>query len=213
MNRRSTRPNPVVLAAVAFLATAAWAPSARAQFSAPAVVTVQGSVTSDQPTETSTADIDTQTQSIARSVTTITTGGQYAPNSQFISSLDQVLLSGVNPQNTAQLMPVTQGLPCDSQAVMLSVASATAKTYQAALANTQQQLSELQGEDFSVISANIQSPAVLSTLQGIGQGILAMAQEQQLTRQQLAILTTVIATDRLQALDAIVRSRLPRNCE
>ena len=214
MNPRSTRRREVILATVVLVATVAWGTSACAQFGSGCGDTpVDPCFTSDGATENNTSSIASEDATIAQSVTTTTQGGQYTPNAGFISSLDQVVLGGVNSQNAPQLMPVTQGLPCASQAVMLSVASATAKTYHAALADTQQQLSELQGEDFSAISANIQSPAVLSTLQGIGQAVLAMVQEQQETRQQLATLATVIATDRMQALAAIVRSRLPRNCE
>src|SRR5690242_3780770 len=69
----------------------------------------------DAPTEASTAstasntnnipDIDTQAQSIAQSVTTGGAGGDYQPNAQYISGLDQQLFSGVNVQNFTENFP------------------------------------------------------------------------------------------------------------
>jgi hypothetical protein len=164
------------------------------------VITVAGSVTQDLIVE----------QSLT---TTAPTGWQYQPNAAFISTLDQGLFSGVTSQNAAQLMPVTQGLPCNSQAVMVSVSTAAMQTYESALSDTAQQMTELQGEDFSAIAAAIQTPEVLAVLQGIGEAVLAEVQETQNLRQQLATLTTVVATNKLQELDANVRSKLPRNCD
>jgi hypothetical protein len=123
----------------------------------------------------------------------------------------QTLFSGINPQNAAQLMPVTQGLPCDSYTPMVTqIAPALTQTYQAAISNTQQLMTELQGEDFSQIAANVQAPAELAATQGNGQASMTIVQELRLIRAQLGALTMVVATDKLHELDANVRPTMPR---
>jgi hypothetical protein len=197
--------------AAVLLVAAAWLPLAFAQ-GTPAVETVQGSVTSDGPVETATGDIDTnQLPPINASLTTTTQGSQYTSNSAFISSLDQAMFGGLNPQNDAQLLPVTQGLPCDSYTPMTTqIAPALAQTYKAAISNTQQMMTELQNENFSQIANNVQAPAQLAATQGTGQAMLAVVQELQLMRAQMAQLTTVVATNALYQLDATVRPSMPR---
>jgi hypothetical protein len=121
------------------------------------------------------------------------------------------LFSGINPQNAAQLMPVTQGLPCDSYTPMVTqIAPALMQTYEAAISETQQLTTELQGENFSTAAANVQAPFELAATQADGQVGLAIVQELQLMRAQLAALTMVIATDDLHQLDAAVRPTMPR---
>ena len=199
------------VAAVALAVAAAWTTPIGAQLGSPTVITAPGSVTSDQPVEQATTDLDTrQLPPIVVSVTTTTAGEQYQPNSRFISSLDQALWGGINAQNAGQLMPVTQGLPCISNDLMLQIAATLAHTYQSVIADTQQQMTELESEDFSTIAANLQAPALLAVMQGVGQAVLADVQEHQYERQQLATLTLVVTADKLHQLDANVRSKLPR---
>jgi hypothetical protein len=108
-------------------------------------------------------------------------------------------------------MPVTQGLPCDSYTPMTTeIAPALAYTYNTAISQTQQLTTELQGEDFTGIAANVQAPAELAATQANGQVGLAIVQELQLMRAQLAALTMIVATDKLHQLDSEVRPTMPR---
>ena len=148
---------------------------------------------------------------IMESETTPTLETTYQPNTQFISTLDNTLFAGVNAQNASELMPVVEPLPCDSYDPMINdIAPALMTTYLGALGVAQQQESEVQGEDFTTIAANIQTPAQLAAIQGVGQATLAVAQELQLLRQAVDTLIVVIATDKLHQLDSVVRSRMPR---
>jgi hypothetical protein len=141
---------------------------------------------------------------------TTTVGAWYQPQTSLLNGLP-TLFSGINSQNDAQLMPVTQGLPCDSYTPMVTqTAPALMQTYTAAISETQQLTTELQGENFSTLAANIQAPAELAATQANGQVLLTIVQELQLTRAQLAALTMVVATDRLHELDSTVRAEMPR---
>jgi hypothetical protein len=200
MNRHPLYRKEVILAAVVLAAVACFPSISLAQVpTGPLpVITVPGSVTSDPPVEAS--------------LTTTTAGGWYQPQASLLGNQAQTLFSGVNPQNATQLMPVTQGLPCDSYTPMTTqIAPALMQTYQAAISNTQQLMTELQGEDFSQIAANVQAPAELAATQSVGQVGLAIIRELQLTRAQLGALTMVIATDDLHQLDAVVRPTMPRS--
>lgn len=147
----------------------------------------------------------------ATSLSTVTPGTTYAPNAQFVASLDQVLFAGVNPQNDATLLPVTTPLPCDSYTPMVNtIAPAVASTYYGALQVVQNQENELQGENFTTIATDIQAPAELASTQGSGQAGLTIVQELQLLRQSIDTLVQVVATAELQKLDANVRSKMPR---
>jgi hypothetical protein len=119
-------------------------------------------------------------------------------------------LSQVNSQTSGQLFPVVVGLPCKSYPVMLQVAQAAGQTYIGAIAGTQRSLQELETEDFSRTISNIQSPFLLSTLQGVGQAVMADVQERRYERQQLGMLTVVEATHHLQEIDAVTRAKLQR---
>jgi hypothetical protein len=148
---------------------------------------------------------------IMESETTPTAESTYQPNTQYISSLDEILFGGVNAQNANELMPVTEPLPCNSYDPMINdIAPALMNTYLGALTVAQQQESEVQSEDFTTIAANIQTPAQLAAIQGVGQATLAVAQELQLLRQAVDTLVVVIATDKLHQLDSVVRSLMPR---
>jgi hypothetical protein len=96
-------------------------------------------------------DIDTQSTTIAGSVTTGGGGGAYTPNSQYISSLDNQLFSSVNGQNFTQNFPGWIPLPSNSTQTAKAVTSASLATYANALATAQSQANELAGEDFSGI--------------------------------------------------------------
>jgi hypothetical protein len=195
------RENPIaalIVGAAALAVSLLFPTCAHAQINGPLpVITVPGSVTSDPPVETS--------------LTTTTAGGWYTPNVSLIGNLNQTLFSGINSQNATQLMPVTQGLPCDSYTPMTTqIAPALAQTYNAAISTTQQLMTELQGEDFSGIAANVQAPFQLASTQGGGQASVGILHELQLMRVQLGVLTMVIATDKLHELDATVRPLMPR---
>jgi hypothetical protein len=146
----------------------------------------------------------------AASLTTGTAGGWYTPQASLLGNT-QTLFAGTNSQNATQLFPVTQGLPCDSYTPMTTqIAPALMQTYVAAISETQQLTTELQGEDFSGMAANVQAPAELAATQAVGQVGLAIVQELQLERAQLATLTMVVASDKLHQLDAVVRPTMPR---
>jgi len=187
----------VILAAVV-LAAAAWIPStswAQVPTGPIPVITVPGSVTSDPPVEAS---------------LTTTVGTWYQPQTSLLGNVP-TLFSGVNSQNDAQLMPVTQGLPCDSYTPMTTqIAPALMQTYAAAISETQQLTTELQGENFSTLAANVQAPAELAATQAVGQVGLVIVQELQLLRAQEAAHTMVDATDHLHELDTNVRAVMPR---
>ena len=198
MNTPSKWHKGVTCTAVVFLATAVWFAStswAQVPTGPIPVITVPGSVTSDPPVEAS---------------LTTAVGAWYQPQTSLLGNVNQ-LFSGINQQNAAQLMPVTQGLPCDSYTPMITqTAPALMQTYTAAISETQQLTTELQGEDFSTLAANIQAPAELAATQANGQVGMAIVTELRLMRAQLAALTMVVATDRLHELDATVRPEMPR---
>jgi len=198
MKRPSKWQREVIRAAAVLLAAVAWVPStslAQVPSGPIPVITVPGSVTSDPPVEAS---------------LTTSVGAWYQPQTSLLGSLP-TLFSGINSQNTAQLLPVTQGLPCDSYTPMITqIAPALAQTYNAAISETQQLTTELQGENFSTPAANVQAPFELGATQANGQVGLAIVQELQLMRAQLAALTMVVATDKLHELDTTVRPTMPR---
>jgi hypothetical protein len=209
----------LLVGAAALVGSLLFAPCAHAQFGAQAVITVPGSVEQDQPVEQADTDIDTvqlpailqQDTLTATSVTTTLAGGWYQPQAVLLGNLSKQLFNGINPQTAAQLMPVTQGLPCDSYTPMTTeIAPALAYTYNTAISQTQQLITELQGEDFTGIAANVQAPAELAATQANGQVGLAIVQELQLMRAQLAALTMIVATDKLHQLDSEVRPTMPR---
>jgi len=182
----------VLLAAVAWIPSTSWAQVPTGPIP---VITVPGSVTSDAPVELS---------------LTTSVGAWYTPQTSLLGNVS-TLFSGINPQNTAQLLPVTQGLPCDSYTPLTTqIAPALAQTYNAAIAETQQLMTELQGENFTTLAANVQAPAELAATQAVGQVGLAIVQELQLLRAQEAAHTMVDATDHLHELDANVRTLMPR---
>jgi hypothetical protein len=201
-----------VIRAAVVCAAAAWIPSAWAQATLiiPPMPPVVGmgipAPVFDTPTETNTYDT-------ALSLVTSTTPANDAPNTSIISTLDQALFNGngVNSANAATLMPVTQGLPCDSYDPMVTqIAPALAQTYEAAISNTQQLMTELTNEDFAADAANLQAPYQLGSNQANGQILLDILKELQLTRAQLAALTMTTATDKLHQLDTDVRPTMPR---
>jgi hypothetical protein len=188
----------LLVGAAALVASWLFPASAHAQLSGPLpVITVPGSVTSDPPVEAS--------------LTTTTVGGWYNPQASLLGNITQTIFSGINPANSGALLPVTQGLPCDSYDPMIStIAPTIARTYNGAISETEQLTTELSAEDFSAIAANVQAPAELAATQGVGQAVMALVQEMRLMRAQMAALTMVIATDRLHQLDSTVRSMMPR---
>jgi len=191
----------VAVAALFFGAAAlAWPRPAHAQLGASAVITVPGSVTSDQPAEQSLADIDTvqlpailqQDTLTATSVTTPGTGSFYTPNASLISGLDQQLFSQVNSQNVSTLFPGFQPLPPYTIPTMNTISAATLQTYANALAAAQSQDAELTGENFSGIQqASTSTTYVLAALQANTQAVLQVASEEQYIRQLLITLIEI----------------------
>jgi hypothetical protein len=137
------KPVLIALAMVLFAAGRAHA------FGADAVITVPGSVTSDQAAETSLADIDTvqlpailqQDTTTATSVTTGGGGGNYTPIGGYIANLDQSLFSGINGQNFNTSFPGWLALPPDStNSVSIPLTTTILTTYGNALALAQSRL-------------------------------------------------------------------------
>jgi len=188
---------------------------AHAQFGGPSVITVPGSVTSDQPTETAVGDLDatqlpadiTQNTYSANSLTTGGGTGYYTPINQYLSGLDQSLFSGINGQNFQSSFPGFVPLPADSTDTVLKPLTTTLlTTYGQALALAQSQEQELDGESFLPIeSANQYSGAVLTAIHANTEAVLAEAQEMQYVRQLLATLITVEATKAAEELNTKTR--------
>lgn len=198
-----------VAAAALFVGAAAlaWPRPAQAQplpiGGASAVITVPGSVTSDQAAETSLADIDTvqlpailqQDTTTATSLTTPGGSGFYTPNASLISSLDQQLFSQVNSQNASELFPGFQPLPSYTIPTLNTISSATLQTYASALAAAQSQNSELTAENFSGIeAASAGTTYTLTAIQANTEAALQVASELQYVRQLLITLIQIEAT-------------------
>jgi hypothetical protein len=218
----------VICAAVAIFATVAWIPSISFAQPAGPVLTLPAPANPTTPNLALTtgdlltptpvgpgypvfdAAVANNTDIAATSLSTILQPPP-APNTVSIASLDQALFAGVNSQNDTTLMPVTEGLPCDSYTPMTTqIAPALMQTFTAAISTTQQLMTELQTENSDALAASVQAPAQLAATQAVGQGQLAIIQELRLIRAQLATLTMVVATDALHQLDANVRSQMPR---
>jgi hypothetical protein len=152
--------------------------------------------TADQSADSSLGDIDTQTAAIDTSITSGGGGGDYRPNSQYITSLDQHLFSGINSQNFNTWFPGWQALPANStDTVAKPMTNTVLTTYGQALATAQSQVQELEGENFSNIEGtSSQTTNLLAAVQANTEAVLADVQEQQYARQLLATLITVEAT-------------------
>jgi hypothetical protein len=205
-----------VAAALVIAGAAILLPStAGAQFGDPTVITVPGSVTSDQPVESSTTDMDTvqlpsilqQDTTTANSVTTGGGGGNYQPNASYIASLDQQLFSGVNAQNFQQEFPGWVALPANAtNAVTIPLTTTVLQTYGQSLAIAASQTKELESEDFSSIEQkSAGATALLAAVQANTEAVLADVQEHQLERQLLATLLTVEATKAAEELNERAR--------
>jgi hypothetical protein len=216
MRLRHVNRREVICCAVMMLGMAAWTTSAHAQIPLPG-----GNGCGATPANPCfVADITPNPADffflIMESLTTPALNLTYQPNTEFISSLDSDIFSGISTQNAAELLPVTEPLPCDSYTPMINdIAPALQSTYMGALEVAQGQEAELVGEDFSGIAANLTAsaspPSLLAATQAVGQATLTTAQEIQLLRQSINTLIVVIATDKLHQLDANVRSKMPRD--
>jgi hypothetical protein len=183
-------------------AALAWPPTARAQFGASAVITVPGSVTSDQAAESSLADIDTaqlpailqQDTTTAASLTTPGGSSFYTPTASLISGLDQQLFAQINSQDAGTLFPGFQPLPNYTIPALKAVSSATLRTYADALAAAQSQDAELTGENFAGIeSASAGTTYTLTAIQANTEAALQVASELQYVRQLLITLIEIEA--------------------
>jgi len=184
-------------------AALAWPPTAHAQFGGSAVITIPGSVTSDQAAESSLADIDTaqlpailqQDTTAAVSLTTPGGSGFYTPNASLISGLDQQLFAQINSQDAGTLFPGFQPLPSYTIPALKAVSSATLQTYANALAAAQSQDAELTGENFGRIeSASAGTTYTLTAIQANTEAALQVASELQYVRQLLITLIEIEAT-------------------
>lgn len=138
----------------------------------------------------------------ATSVTTGGGAGAYAPNAQYISSLDQTLFSGVNSQNFGETFPGWVPLPPNSTELGQALTEVTLRTYASALATAQAQANELAGESASGIEQVSGSTTnLLTAVQANTEAVLAVYQELQLERQLQVTLITVIATDAAERLN------------
>jgi hypothetical protein len=177
---------------------------AHAQFTgADAVVTVPGSVVSDQAVETSTGDMDTtqlpailqQDTTTATSVTTGGGSGFYTPNASLIAGMDKQLFSQVNSQNASTLFPGFQPLPSYTISTLNTISSATLATYADAMAAAQSQDMELTNENFSNIeAASAGTTYTLAAIQANTEAQLQVASELQYVRQLLITLVEITAT-------------------
>jgi hypothetical protein len=176
---------------------------AHAQVGAQAVITVPGSVTSDQAAEASLADIDTvqlpailqQDTTTATSLTTPGGSGFYTPTASLISGMDKQLFSQVNSQNASTLFPGFQPLSSYTIPTLNTISSATLATYANALAAAQSQDTELTGENFSNIeAASAGTTYTLTAIQANTEAQLQVASELQYVRQLLITLVEIEAT-------------------
>lgn len=149
---------------------------------------------------TSIAENDLKT---ANSLTIGGGGGWYVPNASFLASLNTPLFATVNQQGFTTLFPGWQKLSDTSTLNAQNVTSRVLATYQGAMSDTQQQMSELTGEDFSAIATDSQTTiSVLHELQDVVTSNLIIAQELQTERQQIATLTQVVATQAAEILNS-----------
>jgi len=196
----------IYVAAAALLmgaAALAWPRAAYAQIGASAVVTVPGSVTSDQAAEASLADIDTnqlpsilqQDTTTALSLTTPGGSGFYTPNASLISGMDQQLFAQINSQDASALFPGFQPLPNYTIPQLKAISSAALQTYASALAAAQSQDAELTGENFDGIEkASAGTTYTLTAIQANTEAALQVASELQYVRQLLITLIEVEST-------------------
>ena len=194
------------VAAVALLtgaAALAWPRTAHAQLGASAVITVPGSVTSDQAAESSLADIDTvqlpaivqQDTTTATSLTTPGGSGFYTPTISLISGMDRQLFAQINSQDAGTLFPGFQPLPNYTTPQLKAISSAALQTYASALAAAQSQDNELTGENFQGIEkASAGTTYTLTALQANTEAALQVASELQYVRQLLITLIEIEAT-------------------
>jgi len=191
------------------LISPAWAQIGGAQ----AVVVVAGQNgeqvdVDDAATEQNTGGILQQDSTIATSVTTGGGGGNYTPIGGYITSNDTQLFRGINNQNFNGNFPGWVPLSNTSTITAEAITKTTLTTYQASIALAQSQEQELEGENFSNIEqASSQTNNLLTAVQANTEAVLADVQEQQYTRQLLATLITIEATQAAQKLSAIAQQR------
>jgi hypothetical protein len=208
-------------ASVAVIASAALAFSALAwaQFSGPpcplvmtnegpacAVMSLPGSVTSDLPTEQNTAGIMT-------SVTTGGGGGNY-PGNTTIASLDRGLFANLSSQNFDAIYPAwTQPLPAQRTEAERDTDTRTMAVYHNVVTAAQQNLQELDSEDFSRIFANDTSPNLLTVEQAKLDGIGAIVQELRYLRQLQGDEVILRATEAAYQLNHAARPKATLQAE
>ena len=185
---------------------------AHAQFGTPAVITVPGSVTSDQAAEASLADIDTvqlpgiltQDTATATSVTTGVVQGLYTPAN--LNPDDQLFL-GVNNQNFTSLFPGWQALPANSTDAAETLVSTVLLTYQAAIADTQSMF-QLSGDSSDLIEQeSTQTTNLLTAVQANTEAVLQLHNDMQALKREIGALVMVEATKAAEELNANAQER------
>jgi len=178
----------------ALLACSIFPSKAHAQLGASAVITVPGSVTSDQPTEQSTLDMDTvQLPAILANLST----GERIGN--FTQSSGAGFLGGVTPNNFDQLFPGWQPLPNNSTPVAEAITNASLQTYLNALAVAEGTDAGDTRQAIETTSTNTTN--MLTALQANTDAVLEVARQQQITNQLLAALVSVASTKAAEELN------------
>jgi hypothetical protein len=151
----------------------------------------------DQAAEQSLADIDNQSQTIAKSVTTAGCAGVWTDQADYLAGLMQILASGVvDPQTFGSLYIGYIDAGPDSIYTAETVANQTLKADAAALGVVQAQATNFQAESNALArieGCSAGATAMLAAVQANTESNLADAEQQRLTRQLLMTLIDLVA--------------------
>lgn len=174
-----------------------------AQFGGASAVDIIGDEVILPTQDQNTPDIDSQTQTIAQSVTSGGGAGWYVPDTAYLTGVDTQLFGDNNviSQSFPNLFPGWKPLPAVTHPEVIT--ATTLNTFGAALANAQSDSSALSGENFQNIENDSQSStAVLTQLRVLTEAVLAVAHEDQHIRQLLIDLVATESTAHAQSLSA-----------
>ena len=150
-------------------------------------------------------DIDRQDTVTATSVTTGGGGGWWHPQAAYLASLTANLDQGVDtPGSFVTNFPGWQSLPPYAVGVAERMSTLALNTYAGALTAAQQQAQNFPNEDAAlsqIEAASSQSTALLQSNQALTEAVLALVQQQQLTRQLLIDLINLEAVKAGEELD------------
>jgi hypothetical protein len=164
----------------------------------------------DQAAEQSLADIDTQAQTIAKSVTTAGCAGVWTDQTNYLTGLMQILASGVvDPQTFASLYIGYVDPGPNSIYTAETVTYQTLKADAAALGVVQAQAANFQAE--SIALARIErcsagATAMLAAVQANTESNLADAEQLRLTRQLLMTMIDLVAVQGGEVLNEKAQS-------